>query len=673
MFLAAHPNVSIQSPNNGQGRGTNNMKVRSKNYASPDCGAKIVAMNPEARSARSILVSTRDEYMLNTCNSRIWFVVELCEAIQAKKIELANFELFSSGPKDFSVYVSDRFPTRDWSHVGQFTAKDERDIQSFSTHPHLFGKFIKVEFQSHYGSEHYCPISLFRAYGTSEFEVLETETEAQVQDQNNITEHEDEDEIVGVDFDENGEIGDSPRNLFGSAKEAVLSIVQRAAQVLGKTGDHNNVNLTKIQAAIDDKILDSVNETCHTSRYKVVCNNCSEEKFARVLRIANCRDQYLKSLIDSEIIKRALLEGGLCRFHGFELMAKNATGEDSESNDTSDQIIEESYIRASFLASFFTPEYIVALCNVLAFNEGKAVLNVTSVNDASNVPQIVAREEVTIIAQVDNAQSLQSVASAAYSTVTDATSSKVTTPVAKDTRKANSNNNNNQEAMDSSDIPVDKVIDTATASGDSVSTQIKPTKTLVKEEDFKKPASMPILEPSKESVEETSQIDVFTTVSPMSNAAAPTKTAKESPAVSGSQADAKAQVAQASVPEFSTDHQETADSTVVNTVETVESVPPTKTESKAVEPEQPEKEKQQAKVVDSSAEVAPDAGKSQDPLSFDNLFSEFKEFESEVNNMQNGQAGSGPSSQMHPTASSTPQQKESVFLRLSNRIKVSLL
>jgi len=26
---------------------------------------------------------------------------------------------------------------------------------------------------SHYGKEHFCPVSLFRAYGTSEFEVLE--------------------------------------------------------------------------------------------------------------------------------------------------------------------------------------------------------------------------------------------------------------------------------------------------------------------------------------------------------------------------------------------------------------------------------------------------------------------------------------------------------------------
>lgn len=89
------------------------------------------------------------------------------------QIELANFELFSSSPKDFSVLISDRFPSRDWIVVGQFTAKDEKSIQSFNLQQSepVFTKYIKVEFHSHYGHEHYCPVSLFRVYGTSEFEV----------------------------------------------------------------------------------------------------------------------------------------------------------------------------------------------------------------------------------------------------------------------------------------------------------------------------------------------------------------------------------------------------------------------------------------------------------------------------------------------------------------------
>lgn len=71
----------------GGGTVTTGLKVRhSKNYASPDCGAKVVGANPEAVSASSVLSPSRDEYLLNTCNARIWFIVELCEAIQPKKV-----------------------------------------------------------------------------------------------------------------------------------------------------------------------------------------------------------------------------------------------------------------------------------------------------------------------------------------------------------------------------------------------------------------------------------------------------------------------------------------------------------------------------------------------------------------------------------------------------------
>ncbi|CAG9771160.1 unnamed protein product [Ceutorhynchus assimilis] len=153
---------------------TKSTKLRWKNYASVDCGAKVILANQEAQHTWAILVGSRDEYILNPCNSRsIWFIVELCEAIQLKKIDLANFELFSSSPKDFAVYISDRFPTRDWSLVGQFTAKDERNVQNFDINSESFGKYVKVEIKSHYGSEHYCPLTLFRAYGMSVFEALQ--------------------------------------------------------------------------------------------------------------------------------------------------------------------------------------------------------------------------------------------------------------------------------------------------------------------------------------------------------------------------------------------------------------------------------------------------------------------------------------------------------------------
>ena len=66
--------------------------------------------------------------------------------------------------------------TEGWTHVGTFEAKDEKAIQSFSIgNEEMFAKFVKVEILSHYGSEHFCPISLMKVLGTSVVEVYERE------------------------------------------------------------------------------------------------------------------------------------------------------------------------------------------------------------------------------------------------------------------------------------------------------------------------------------------------------------------------------------------------------------------------------------------------------------------------------------------------------------------
>jgi hypothetical protein len=123
------------------------IKMRQKNYASPDCGAKILSANPEAQSTSSVL-SDKDEYMLSPCTDRIWFIVELCDSIQAQRVELANYELFSSPLKSVSVSVSNRFPAREWTLAGHNEAKSERGIQSFDLKDvALFGKFVRVILQ----------------------------------------------------------------------------------------------------------------------------------------------------------------------------------------------------------------------------------------------------------------------------------------------------------------------------------------------------------------------------------------------------------------------------------------------------------------------------------------------------------------------------------------------
>lgn len=368
----AEKKEKVNSSTNSQNvvKNTNNLKLRSKNYASPDCGAKIIAANPEAISPGSVLSPSRDEYKLNTCTSRIWFIVELCEAIQAKKIDLANFELFSSSPKDFIVSVSDRFPSRDWSSVGQFSAKDERDVQSFNLHPHLFGKFMKFEMLSHYGSEHFCPISLFRVYGTSEFEVLETEDQAP-----SINDDDDDDLLDTYN-------GEPSNNLFGSARDAVMSIVKKAAEVLVKSGDSNQ---TEKQEVNSTKYTPLIN-TCSTIIRIVVCDNCSKVTFENVYELLSCHSEYLNALLKIKIIRHYVYNTDSC--HKFGLTFSSISS-DKNSNKSS------AYVR-----NFFPEKYTAALCNVIAVIENKVVVN-TSNNylNASGLNETVTEEIVNVEAK----------------------------------------------------------------------------------------------------------------------------------------------------------------------------------------------------------------------------------------------------------------------------------
>lgn len=638
-----HPNVSVQN-SGAPTRGIGGMKIRSKNYASPDCGAKIVAANPEARSVRSVLVSTRDEYMLNTCTSRIWFVVELCEAIQAKKIELANFELFSSSPKDFSVYISDRFPTRDWSPVGQFTAKNVKDIQNFALQPHLFGKFIKVELQTYYGSEHFCPISLFRAYGTSEFEVLETETENQLPREThiNVDDEEDSDEEEVLDV-ENGE---PPRNLFGSARDAVLSIMKKAAEVLVKSSDLTCNNITKIQQNIDSgNILENSFVSCTTPRYTILCDHCSDQKFAKVFQLISCKEKQLNELLKIDLVNRTLRQNGLCKIHGveFETFAKKEIKEKNENVKKTEEYekLDEMFhsnlrFQLTFITSILKSEYIAALCNILAIKECKMVMNASHEIQFDNFKEII-KEDISDKDKEDfNSNTVKSFHYTA-------------------TRTSNSNIYTSSQELkkDSQELSIksSKFISTPveiSSSFKSIASQIKPTKTFGKEE-IKNETSIPILE-----IEETIQAEVLTTVPVSLNVGQHSiLKASEEPFTTPSISIENSPQTTVSVSITTTDSNEFANDDIISDIDSLEFANiPNKMEKEYLEQEG---KQEQIEISDQEIKLP-----SQDSLIFDNLLSDLKDLEGEATHIQNG-----------PTASTsvTQPQKESVFLRLSNRIK----
>ena len=56
-----------------------------------------------------------------------------------------------------------RFPTKDWTLIGQFDMTPDRSLQSFHTQvSEEFVKFLRVEMLEHHGKEHYCPLTTLR-------------------------------------------------------------------------------------------------------------------------------------------------------------------------------------------------------------------------------------------------------------------------------------------------------------------------------------------------------------------------------------------------------------------------------------------------------------------------------------------------------------------------------
>jgi hypothetical protein len=144
------------------------------NYASFDCAATVLKNNPECKSSSSVLVESKDSYMLNTCSAKNKFIIiELCNDILVDTIVLANYEFFSSIFRHFRVSVSDVYPVPldKWKELGTFEAQNSRDVQAFLIeHPQIWARYLRVEFLTHYGSEFYCPVSLLRVHGTTMLE-----------------------------------------------------------------------------------------------------------------------------------------------------------------------------------------------------------------------------------------------------------------------------------------------------------------------------------------------------------------------------------------------------------------------------------------------------------------------------------------------------------------------
>ena len=138
----------------------------TKNYASVECGAKLVRASDGMKNPSHLISRNADEYMLYNCREPSYFIIELCETMRVVRFELDNKELYSGTPRSFTVRTGAKFSTdlNDWNLIGDFEASSQKmETQDFSGFKvKTFGKFIRVEINSFHGSEHFCTLTSFR-------------------------------------------------------------------------------------------------------------------------------------------------------------------------------------------------------------------------------------------------------------------------------------------------------------------------------------------------------------------------------------------------------------------------------------------------------------------------------------------------------------------------------
>jgi hypothetical protein len=553
---------------------------------------------------------------------------------------LANFELFSSSPRDFSVSLSDRFPSRDWRSVGHFTAQDERDIQSFNLDPYLFGKFIKVELHSHYGSEHYCPISLFRVYGTSEFEVLETEVEVH-ESLPNMADDDDDEESLDVDT------GEPPKTLFGSAQDAVMSIVKKAAEALVKGGDSHNDTTTNVE--VHNTHTDaSESEDCVSPSHIVVCDSCSDAMFGKVFDLLSCRGAYLQSLIDSPFVRSSVQNSKLCVDYGLDF-SSHRTGAPYPVWPSASRVYSLQSDQSNYLSALLPAEYIAAVCNILAILEKKVVFNISyGVNGTAPINLTGSLDEKSANVESD------------FGSLVITHLSTCTLGSGLTSQECSSSDGSYITGLATSSLPLDSF-----AAETTDISQIKPTKTLVKEPNIKGDfPSFAAVNNSYDQEKETILLAEVSSVQELPAGVSSTVTVSIYPGEDNQTG------AQEHLKESTEAHAKTPvrDSGFVK-VEVSEELP------MVTETDQPQQhsggsEKQSEAMFDEKYH------ESQDGLSLDLFLSELKELDM---GMDTSSSSAFNSVTVTTTAVSPPSlaqtqqvQKESVFVRLSNRIKVQM-
>lgn len=158
-----------------------------RNFALEKDGAKVLAANPGAKKPSGVLDDDSDTFMRNDCRDDKWLVIELSQVAKISRIDIAQYELYSSRLKEFEVRGRQSHPRTDdvdtakglnstaWKVLGRWTAERVKGTQEFMVDNPPWVRFLLFRFLSHYGSEPVCAVNGIAVYGKSAAEELEAQ------------------------------------------------------------------------------------------------------------------------------------------------------------------------------------------------------------------------------------------------------------------------------------------------------------------------------------------------------------------------------------------------------------------------------------------------------------------------------------------------------------------
>ena len=185
-------------------------------YASKAAGALVLEKSPNLKGTSNLLNNDNDKYAIAPCDEeRKYVVIGLSEDILVKQIVLANYERYSSHPKEFQVLGSQTYPDSTWIDLGTYTAQPGNNAQTFDLIDPTWARYLKLRFITHYGAEHYCTVSQIKVHGSTMLQGFheqwkESEEEVKkvieaVEGEDDLDEEDDGDEVNEEDAEEEGE------------------------------------------------------------------------------------------------------------------------------------------------------------------------------------------------------------------------------------------------------------------------------------------------------------------------------------------------------------------------------------------------------------------------------------------------------------------------------------